>query len=134
MVPTRRYGAHHGQRRSRSASWRCRRSRRRSSVALRELGPTLTWFGLGLLGLGATLTALFVFRPAHKRLRALEEAARALGEGRTDVRATEAGGDEVSSLARTFNRMADRSRQRARPRSSRPIARGASCSPTSRTS
>ena len=23
------------------------------SVALRELGPTLTWFGLGLLGLGA---------------------------------------------------------------------------------
>jgi len=76
------------------------------SVALRELGPTLTWFGLGLLGLGTTLTALFVFRPAHKRLRTLEHAARALGEGRTDVRATEAGGDEVSSLARTFNRMA----------------------------
>lgn len=76
------------------------------SVALRELGPTLTWFGLGLLGLGATLTALFVFRPAHKRIRSLEQAARALGEGRTDVRAIEAGGDEVSSLARTFNRMA----------------------------
>lgn len=75
-------------------------------VALRELGPTLTWFGLGLLGLGTTLTALLVFRPAHKRLRSLEHAARALGEGRTDVRATEAGGDEVSSLARTFNRMA----------------------------
>jgi signal transduction histidine kinase len=76
------------------------------SVALRELGPTLIWFGLGLLGVGTTLTALFVFRPAHKRLRTLEQAARALGEGRTDVRATEAGGDEVSSLARTFNRMA----------------------------
>jgi signal transduction histidine kinase len=76
------------------------------SVALRELGPTLTWFGLGLLGLGATVTALLIFRPAHKRLRTLEQAARALGEGRTDVRATEAGGDEVSSLARTFNRMA----------------------------
>jgi signal transduction histidine kinase len=76
------------------------------SVALRELGPTLTWFGLGLLGLGATFTALLVFRPAHKRLRTLEQAARALGEGRTDVRATEAGGDEVSSLARTFNHMA----------------------------
>jgi len=75
-------------------------------VALRELGPTLTWFGLGLLGLGATLTALLVFRPAHKRLRTLEQAARALGGGRTDVRATETGGDEVSSLARTFNRMA----------------------------
>ena len=76
------------------------------SVALRELGPTLTWFGLGLLGVGATLTALFVFRPARKRLRTLEQAAHALGEGRTDVRATETGGDEVSSLARTFNRMA----------------------------
>jgi len=76
------------------------------SVALRELGPTLIWFGLGLLAVGTTLTALFVFRPAHKRLRTLEQAARALGEGHTDVRATEAGGDEVSSLARTFNRMA----------------------------
>jgi signal transduction histidine kinase len=30
-----------------------------------------------------------------------------LGEGRTDVRAAETGGDEVTSLARTFNRMAD---------------------------
>jgi two-component system sensor histidine kinase BaeS len=83
------------------------------SVALRELGPTLTWFGLGLLGLGATLTALLVFRPAHKRLRTLEQAARALGEGRTDVRATEAGGDEVSSLARTFNHMASDLESRA---------------------
>lgn len=76
------------------------------SVALQELGPTLSWFGLGLLSVGATLTALLIFRPAHKRLRTLEQAARALGEGRTDVRATETGGDEVSSLARTFNRMA----------------------------
>jgi signal transduction histidine kinase len=75
-------------------------------VALRELGPTLSWFGLGLLAVGATLTALLIFRPAHKRLRTLEQAARALGEGRADVRATETGGDEVSSLARTFNRMA----------------------------
>lgn len=76
------------------------------SIMLREIGPTLTWLGLGLLGLGATVTALLIFRPAHKRLRALEQAARALGEGRTDVRALEGGGDEVSSLARTFNRMA----------------------------
>jgi signal transduction histidine kinase len=76
------------------------------SVALQELGPTLSWFALGLLGVGAMLTALLIFRPAHNRLRTLEQAARALGEGRPDVRATEAGGDEVSSLARTFNRMA----------------------------
>jgi signal transduction histidine kinase len=76
------------------------------SVALQELGPTLSLFGLGLLAVGATLTALLIFRPAHNRLRTLEQAARALGEGRADVRATETGGDEVSSLARTFNRMA----------------------------
>lgn len=75
-------------------------------VALRELGPTLTWLGAALLGVGATLTALFIFRPAHKRLRSLEQAALALREGRTDVRANETGGDEVSALARTFNRMA----------------------------
>jgi signal transduction histidine kinase len=83
------------------------------SVALRELGPTLTWVALGLLVLGATLTALFVFRPVHKRIRSLEHAARALGEGQTDVRAKESGGDEVSSLARTFNRMADDLESRA---------------------
>ncbi len=83
------------------------------SVALRELGPTLTWLALGLLVLGATLTALFVFRPVHKRIRSLEHAARALGDGRTDVRATESGGDEVSSLARTFNLMAEDLESRA---------------------
>ena len=82
-------------------------------VMLRELWPTLVWFGLGLLGVGAVVTALLIFRPAHKRLRTLEQAARALGEGRTDVRATEGGGDEVSSLAHTFNRMADDLQSRA---------------------
>jgi signal transduction histidine kinase len=75
-------------------------------VAIQELGPTLAWFGLGLLAAGAAVAALVIFRPAHKRLRALEEAAQALGEGRTHARPSEAGGDEVSSLARTFNRMA----------------------------
>jgi signal transduction histidine kinase len=75
-------------------------------VAVWEVGPTLAWFALGLLGVGAAVTALAIFRPTHNRLRALEEAATALGQGRTDVRAVEGGGDEVSSLARTFNRMA----------------------------
>jgi signal transduction histidine kinase len=75
-------------------------------VAIRELGPTLTWVGLGLLAVGATSAALLIFGPAHRRLRTLEQAARALGQGHTDVRAVEAGGDEVSSLAHTFNRMA----------------------------
>jgi signal transduction histidine kinase len=76
-------------------------------VAVRELGPTLTWVGLVLLAIGAASAALLIFRPAHRRLRTLEHAARALGEGRTDVRAVEGGGDEVSALATAFNRMAN---------------------------
>jgi signal transduction histidine kinase len=76
-------------------------------MAIRELGPTLTWTGLGLLAIGAAGAALLIFGPTHRRLRSLEQAARALGEGRTEERATETGGDEVSSLAHTFNRMAD---------------------------
>jgi signal transduction histidine kinase len=75
-------------------------------IGLWELAPILAWFGLALLGVGAGATALLVFRPTHKRLRTLEEAARALGDGRTDVRASETGGDEVTALAKTFNRMA----------------------------
>jgi signal transduction histidine kinase len=75
-------------------------------VLLRELGPTLTWTGLGLLTAGSMMVALLIFRPARKRLRSLEEAARAVGEGRTDVRADDTGGDEVSALAHTFNHMA----------------------------
>jgi two-component system sensor histidine kinase BaeS len=60
-----------------------------------------------MLGLGVAIMSLVIFRPTHLRLRSLEEAARALGEGRTDVRANESGGDEVSALSVTFNTMAD---------------------------
>ena len=76
-------------------------------VAVQRFGPTLAYAGVGLLVIGVIAAALLIFRPTHKRLRRLEEAARALGEGRTDVRASEAGGDEVTELARAFNRMAD---------------------------
>jgi signal transduction histidine kinase len=75
-------------------------------VMLRELGPTLTWSGLGLLAVGSVLAALAIFGPARKRLASLEHAARALGEGQTDVRADERGGDEVTALAHAFNQMA----------------------------
>ena len=83
-------------------------------VAVWQVGPTLAWFAIGMLGVGAAVTALTIFRPTHNRLRALEEAATALGQGRTDVRAVESGGDEVSSLARTFNRMASDLETRAK--------------------
>jgi signal transduction histidine kinase len=76
------------------------------SVGLREAAPTLIAVGIALLGLGAAVMALVIFRPTHHRLRSLEDAARALGDGRTDVRANETGGDEVSALSTTFNRMA----------------------------
>lgn len=82
-------------------------------TVIRELGPTLTWSGLGLLGLGSMVAALVIFRPARRRLRSLEHAAQALGAGRTDVRADERGGDEVSALAHTFNRMAGELETRA---------------------
>ncbi len=76
-------------------------------VAVQRYGPTLALAGVGLLITGVVAAALLIFRPTHNRLRRLEEAARALGEGRTDTRASEAGGDEVTELARAFNRMAD---------------------------
>ena len=76
------------------------------SVGLRELAPVLISVGIAMLGLGAAIMSLVIFRPTHLRLRSLEEAARALGEGRTDVRANESGGDEVSALSTTFNTMA----------------------------
>jgi signal transduction histidine kinase len=84
-----------------------------TEVVLRELGPTLTWTGLVLLSIGSMAAALVIFRPARKRLRSLEQAARALGEGKTDVRADERGGDEVTALAHTFNQMATELGERA---------------------
>jgi two-component system OmpR family sensor kinase len=73
---------------------------------LAEFGPTLIAAGLALLIAGTALMAVLVFRPVHRRLRGLEQAAAAVGAGETAVRAPEAGGDEVASLARRFNRMA----------------------------
>ena len=82
-------------------------------MQLEQYGPTLTWVGLALLLAGSTVASLLIFRPAHQRLRSLEGAARALAAGRTDVRANERGGDEVSALAHEFNRMADDLNDRA---------------------
>jgi signal transduction histidine kinase len=73
---------------------------------LREFGPTLGLIGAALLVVGAAVGSLVIFRPARERMRKLEEAAVALGAGRTTVRAPDDGADEVSALARAFNRMA----------------------------
>ena len=118
-----------------SASWPCRAMPPPVFVGLWELAPTLTWVGLGTArDRRGRRRRCSIFRPTHKRLRTLEEAARALGEGRTDVRANETGGDEVSALARDVQPDGRRSRRAARRRSPRPTARAGSSSPTSRTS
>jgi signal transduction histidine kinase len=76
-------------------------------ILLRQFAPTALTIALGLLAVATALAALFVFRPAQRRLRALEDAARQLGAGVLTARAPVAGGDEVTSVARTFNAMAD---------------------------
>ncbi len=73
---------------------------------LAAFGPTLIVAALGLLVAGTAVMAILVFRPVHRRLRGLEEAAAAVGAGEMAVRAPETGGDEVASLARRFNQMA----------------------------
>jgi signal transduction histidine kinase len=80
---------------------------------LRELGPTMLTVGIAVLGVGMTLIAGLVFGPARRRLRAVQDAAERLGQGDVAARAPERGGDEVTSVARSFNRMADELARRA---------------------
>jgi signal transduction histidine kinase len=75
------------------------------SVALRELGPTLTWLGSVCSASARRLTALIVSgrrtsgcaRSSRRRARSARAHRRARDE---------TGGDEVSALRATFNRMA----------------------------
>jgi signal transduction histidine kinase len=76
------------------------------SAAVRDLGPALAIVAVGLLLAGTSVAALMIFRPTHRRLRSLQQAARAIGAGESGARAMESGGDEVALLSRTFNEMA----------------------------
>jgi two-component system OmpR family sensor kinase len=71
-----------------------------------ELGPTMGLSALVLLAIGAAASAALVFGPVRRRLGELESAAQRLGAGDVTARAPEHGADEVTSLARSFNRMA----------------------------
>jgi signal transduction histidine kinase len=82
------------------------------SMTLRDLGPTLAVVAFGLLVVGTMIAALAIFRPAGRRLRELQDAARAIGAGEVGVRAPVSGGDEVSLLAHSFNEMASELEQR----------------------
>ena len=79
----------------------------------RELGPLMLTVGVTVLVIGMALVALTVFGPARRRLRAVQDAAERLGLGDTAARAPEQGGDEVSAVAVSFNRMADELERRA---------------------
>jgi signal transduction histidine kinase len=74
---------------------------------VRELAPWLAAGLAALLTAGTALAAVAIFRPAHARLHDLENAARRFGDGDRTARASTTGGDEVSAVARAFNRMAD---------------------------
>jgi signal transduction histidine kinase len=78
----------------------------RTEFFLRQFGPTLGIIGAVLLLLGSAVGSLAIFGPARRRLRALEKVAQAIGAGDVSVRAAEAGGDEVTALARAINQMA----------------------------
>jgi signal transduction histidine kinase len=79
----------------------------------RELGPTMAAVAISVLAVGMVLIALFVFGPARRRLKNVEEATERLGAGDLTARAPEDGGDEVTAVARSFNRMADELASRA---------------------
>jgi len=71
-----------------------------------RLGPALLASSFGLLLVGTALSSIFIFGPAHRRLKELESVALQLGAGDLGVRARDDGGDEVARVARAFNRMA----------------------------
>lgn len=77
------------------------------ATVVQDVGP-LTLLGALVLALGAAgLIAWATFGPAHRRLRALEDAARRLGSGDLSARAPAGGADEIASLAVAFNSTAD---------------------------
>ena len=83
-------------------------------IILRELAPTMALVGSSVLIVGSTLIALFVFGPARRRLKQLQEATVRFGAGDLSARAPDRGGDEVAALARSFNQMGDELANRAR--------------------
>jgi signal transduction histidine kinase len=87
--------------------------RRPPGMVFRELGPLMGAIALVLVCGGGVLAALLIFGPAHRRLRGLEDAARSFGRGERGARAPASGGDEITAVALTFNRMADDLARRA---------------------
>ena len=77
------------------------------ATVLQDVGPLSLVRALALALGAAGLIAWATFGPAHRRLRALEEAATRLGSGDLSARAPADGADEIASVATAFNRTAD---------------------------
>jgi len=73
----------------------------------------ITVFSALLVGglLLAIFVAVFTIRSMSRSVRALEGAAVAMAEGRLVARADESGSDELSDVARSFNRVGDKFRE-----------------------
>jgi signal transduction histidine kinase len=69
--------------------------------------PALGSVAFITLVVGALIATVAIFGPARRRLRAVEQAARALGGGDLTARAPAGGTDEVAAVATAFNAMAD---------------------------
>jgi signal transduction histidine kinase len=78
----------------------------RGSPIVRDVMRALSVPGTVLLIIVTAIAAAFIFAPARRRLRALEDATTRLGAGDLATRAPESGGDEIAHVARAFNRMA----------------------------
>src|SRR5262245_26390153 len=84
------------------------------SRVLKALGPRMAPVAGGVLIVGTALIAFIVFGPARRRLKDVQAATERLGGGDLSARAPESGGDEVTVLARAFNKMAEELASRAR--------------------
>jgi two-component system OmpR family sensor kinase len=72
----------------------------------REIGRILSIPGTAVLVALTAISALVIFAPARRRLKALEDVTRRLGSGELSARAPERGGDEIAHVAAAVNRMA----------------------------
>ena len=90
---------------------------------LSVVGPSMGLVAGGVLVFGGGLIALVVFGPARRRLRQVQDATEQIGAGDLAARAPEEGGDEITEVARSFNRMADELTRRAQALESSDRAR-----------
>jgi len=74
---------------------------------LTRYAPVLGSVAVITLIVGGLIATVAIFGPARRRLRSVEQAARALGAGDLTARAPAGGTDEVAAVATAFNAMAD---------------------------